>query len=186
MNSRNSVLTAQNSLLYRPTVPPYCTALLAQNAPSKSLGPPLLDVRSDPPPLTVSQFAQQRQAGAMVLDCRSPEVFASPIPSAINVGLGSSFTTWAGSVLLRDVPLVLVLARSQDLWTVCWQLLRIGYDLPKDWLSGGMKAWRTAAKDITLMPLWDIHVLKQQLQRDDDLFVLDVRQPEWRVELGTY
>ena len=106
MNSRNSVLTAQNSLLYRPTVPPYCTALLAQNAPSKSLGPPLLDVRSDPPPLTVSQFAQQRQAGAMVLDCRSPEVFASPIPSAINVGLGSSFTTWAGSVLLRDVPLV--------------------------------------------------------------------------------
>lgn len=143
-------------------------------------GPPLLGVLSDPPPLQVSQFKQLRNEGALVLDCRSPEAFASHIPGAVNVGLGSSFATWAGSVLPPDVPLILVLENPQDLWEVCWQLLRIGYDLPKGWLAGGMKVWRTAAEEIVLMPLWDVRTLREQIQRSDDLFVLDVRQiGEW-------
>jgi hydroxyacylglutathione hydrolase len=111
-----------------------------------------------------------------VVDCRSPEAFASHIPGAINVALSPSFATWAGSVLPPDVPLVLVLERPDDLWEACWQLLRIGYDLPKGWLAGGMKAWRTAARDIDCMPLWNVHTLQAQIQRNDDLWVLDVRQ----------
>lgn len=159
-----------------PAVPPYWPRMRKANRQ----GPPLLGVLSDPPPLQVNPFKQLRKDGAIVLDCRSPEAFASHIPGAINVGLGSSFATWAGSVLPPDVPLILVLERPQDLWEVCWQLLRIGYDLPKGWLAGGMKAWRTAAEEITLMPLWDVYILKEQLQRDRDLFVLDVRQiGEW-------
>ena len=63
---------------------------------------------------------------ALVLDCRSPEAFAAHIPGAVNVGIGSSFATWAGSVLPSDQDLVLVLDRADDLWEVCWQLLRIG------------------------------------------------------------
>ncbi len=91
-----------------------------------------------------------------------------------------SFATWAGSVLPPDVPLILVLERSDELREVCWQLLRIGYDLPKGWLAGGMKGWRTAAEEIVLIPLWDVRVLREQIQRDGDLFVLDVRQAdEW-------
>ena len=159
-----------------PAVPPYWPRMRKANRQ----GPPLLGVLSDPPPLQVSQFKQLRNEGALVLDCRSPEAFASHIPGAINVGLGSSFATWAGSVLSPDVPLILVLENPQDLWDVCWQLLRIGYDLPKGWLAGGMKAWRTAAEEIVLMPLWDIRTLREQIQRSDDLFVLDVRQiGEW-------
>jgi len=159
-----------------PAVPPYWPRMRKANRQ----GPPLLGVLSDPPPLQVSQFKQLRNEGALVLDCRSPEAFASHIPDAVNVGLSSSFATWAGSVLPPDVPLILVLENPQYLWEVCWQLLRIGYDLPKGWLAGGMKAWRTAAEEIVLMPLWDICTLREQIQRSDDLFVLDVRQiGEW-------
>ncbi|WP_346293208.1 MBL fold metallo-hydrolase [Sphaerothrix gracilis] len=159
-----------------PTVPPYWPRMRKAN----QAGPPLLGVLAGPPPLTVNQFEQLQKDGALVVDCRSPEAFASHIPGAINVALSSSFATWAGSVLLPDVPLTLVLERSSDLWEVYWQLLRIGYDLPKGWLAGGIKAWRTAAREIDFLPLWSVHMLQEQMQRNDDLFVLDVRQQgEW-------
>ncbi|MBE9135678.1 MBL fold metallo-hydrolase [Nodosilinea sp. LEGE 07088] len=159
-----------------PTVPPYWPRMRQAN----QAGPPLLGVLADPPPLTLGQFDQLQKDGALVVDCRSPEAFASHIPGAINVALSSSFTTWAGSVLPPDMPLMLLLERPDDLWGVCWQLLRIGYDLPKGWLAGGMKAWRTAAREIDFLPLWTVHTLRKQLQQDDQLFVLDVRQKgEW-------
>lgn len=161
-----------------PAVPPYWPRMRQAN----KQGPTLLGVLADPPPLTVSQFDQLRHQGAIVLDCRSPEAFASHIPGAVNVGIGSSFATWAGSVLPPDTPLILVLERSQDLWEVCWQLLRIGYDLPKGWLAGGMMAWRVAAKELALLTQWTVHTLQEQRQRNADLLTLDVRQiGEWNV-----
>jgi hydroxyacylglutathione hydrolase len=73
-----------------------------------------------------------------------------------------------------------VLERPGDLWEVCWQLLRIGYELPKGWLADGMFAWRTAGMPIDVLPQWTIWQLRRTLETDQDLFVLDVRQPaEW-------
>lgn len=183
MNKMLANLASQDEFTQRcldlselPTVPSYWPRMRKAN----QQGPALLGVLADPPPLTVRQFEQWQKEGALIVDCRSPEAFASHIPGAVNVALSASFTTWAGSVLPPDVPLVLVLERPDDLWNVCWQLLRIGYDLPKGWLAGGMKAWRTSARDINFLPLWSVHTLREQLQRDDDLFVLDVRQTgEW-------
>jgi hydroxyacylglutathione hydrolase len=143
-------------------------------------GPPPLGVLADPPPLGVEAFERLRRDGAVVLDCRSPEAFAAHIPGALNVGVGSAFPTWAGSVLPYETPVILVLERPEDLWQVCWELLRIGYDLPKGWLAGGMFAWRTAGMPLDVLPQWTIWQLRQNLERDQDLIVLDVRQPaEW-------
>lgn len=159
-----------------PAVPPYWPRMRRMNTD----GPEPLGVLADPPPLRVTEFDHLRQQGAMVLDCRSPEAFANHIPGALNVGIGSSFATWAGTVLPPDKPLLLVLEKPDDLWDVCWQLLRIGYDLPKGWLAGGMQAWRTAAKDIECLPQWTVRDLQQARQQDRNLLVLDVRQPgEW-------
>ena len=116
----------------------------------------------------------------MVLDCRSPEAFAMHIPGALNVGVGSTFATWAGTVLPAGTAILLVLERGDELWEVCWQLLRIGYELPKGWLAGGMPAWRTAARELEQLPQWTVWELQRQIEQDPDLFVLDVRQPqEW-------
>ncbi len=66
------------------------------------------------------------------------------------------------------------------LWEACWQLLRIGYDLPAGWLAGGMFAWRTAARPLATLPQWTVAELRDHLARDRDVFLLDVRQPaEW-------
>ncbi|MBK5968522.1 MULTISPECIES: MBL fold metallo-hydrolase [Thiorhodovibrio] len=159
-----------------PAVPPYWPRMRQLN----SAGPPLLGVLADPPPLGVEEFEQARAQGATVLDCRAPEAFSAHIPRAINVGVGNSFATWAGSVLAPESELVLVLDRAEDLWEVCWQLLRIGYPLPRGWLAGGMLAWRTAGKSIEVLPQWTVRQLARALAQDKQLLVLDVRQPgEW-------
>ena len=160
-----------------PAVPPYWSRMRRQN----QQGPSLLGVLANPPALGVEQFDRLRSNGAIVLDCRSPEAFASHIPGALNVHYGSSFATWGGTILPPDAPLILVLEKASDLWDVCWQLLRIGYDLPQGWLAGGMMAWRIAAKELEFMPLMSVRDLNRHLQRQDNLFVLDVRQKtEWR------
>ena len=159
-----------------PAVPPYWARMRRLNTD----GPPLLGVLADPPPLGLDAFERFRAEGALVLDCRSPESFSAHVPGALNVGAGDSFATWAGSVLPPDRDVVLVLDRADDLWDTCWQLLRIGYALPCGWLAGGMFTWRTAGKPIEVLPQWTVRELRQAVEDDHGLLVVDVRQPaEW-------
>jgi hydroxyacylglutathione hydrolase len=160
-----------------PTVPPYWKRMRRQNQD----GPAPLGVLREPPPLRPAEVERLRDEGAVVLDCRSPEAFGGGhVPGALNVGAGSSFPTWAGTVLPADTPYLLVLERAEQLWDVCWELLRIGYDLPAGWLAGGMMRWRTAALPIATLPQWTVWDLNDRMTSERDLFVLDVRQPaEW-------
>jgi hydroxyacylglutathione hydrolase len=159
-----------------PAVPPYWPRMRKLN----TQGPPLLGVLTEPPALRPHAFEQLRHQGMVVLDCRSPEAFAAHIPGALHAGAGASFPTWAGTILPAETPYLLVLEQAAELWDICWHLLRIGYDLPQGWLAGGMQAWRTAAKDLTLLPQWTVWDLQRQIERERTLVVLDVRQPqEW-------
>jgi hydroxyacylglutathione hydrolase len=144
-------------------------------------GPPLLGQLREPPALRVGDFEKSNEAGAVILDCRSPEAFGGAhIPGALNVGAGSSFPTWAGTVLPPDRPYLLVIEDVKQLWDLCWDLLRIGYELPRGWLAGGMLAWRTEAKPIATIRQWSIWDLRDRIQSERDLVILDVRQPqEW-------
>jgi hydroxyacylglutathione hydrolase len=163
-------------LKHLPGVPPYWPRMRKMNTE----GPPLLGTLREPPALTPDQFARQQEEGCLVIDCRQAEGFTTHIPGALNVGLGSSFATWAGTVIPENSRVLLVLDHPADLWEVCWQLLRIGYPTPAGWLSGGMFAWRTAAKPLHQLTQWSVWDLEAQLETDSDLEVLDVRQPgEW-------
>lgn len=136
-----------------PAVPPYWKRMRKQN----QAGPPLLGQLREPPALRAGDFEKVNAAGAVILDCRSPEAFGGAhIPGALNVGAGSSFPTWADTVLPPDRPFPLVMEDVKQLWDICWDLLRIGYDLPQGWLAGGMMAWRTAAKPLATIKQWSI------------------------------
>ncbi len=159
-----------------PAVPPYWRRMRRINQE----GPALLGVYAPPPALSVRQFETFRDEGAYVLDCRASEAFAIHIPGAINVPAGPDFPTWAGTVLPERAAAVLVLDSSEQLFEVCWSLLRIGYRLPHGWLAGGMLAWRAAARPMQALPLLDIWTLKQRIESRRGWLVLDVRQPaEW-------
>ncbi|MGD2057032.1 MAG: rhodanese-like domain-containing protein [Gammaproteobacteria bacterium] len=160
-----------------PTVPPYWRRMRRQN----QQGPAVLGALAEPPALQAREFVQRLTAGAIVVDCRSPEAFAGAhIPGSLNVGAGTSFPTWAGSVLPPDEDLLLVVENSRDLRDILWQLLRIGYREPIGWLAGGMQSWRTAAEPLGFLPQIKPRELEARRRANSDLFILDVRQPaEW-------
>jgi hydroxyacylglutathione hydrolase len=143
-------------------------------------GPAPLGTLAEPAALRPEDFEKSANSGAVILDCRSADAFAAHVPKSLNVGIGSSFPTWAGTVLPPNKPILLVLENPSDLWAVCWELLRIGYGVPAGWLAGGMFGWRTAGKPIEMMSQIDVWQLRERLQSGDDGLVLDVRQPkEW-------
>ena len=77
-----------------PAVPPYWKRMRGQNM----AGPALIGTLAEPPALDVEQVAKLQAGGAVVLDARQPESFAGGhVPGALNVGLGTSFSTWAGT-----------------------------------------------------------------------------------------
>jgi hydroxyacylglutathione hydrolase len=159
-----------------PAVPPYWRRMRRQNL----AGVAALGVLGEPPALAPERLWRAALDGAIVLDTRSPEAFGGGhIPSALNVGQGPAFPTWAGTVLDEDVAVVLVLDSPADLWPITWDLLRIGYRLPIGWLAGGMLAWRTAALDLERLPQITVHELRRRLEAGE-VDLLDVRQPgEW-------
>jgi hydroxyacylglutathione hydrolase len=158
-----------------PAVPPYWRRMRGLNLG----GPPGIDLW-EPPALVAPEFRRHRDAGAIVVDTRSPEAFAGGhIPGALNVGLGPSFSTWAGTVLPEGARVLLVLDGPAQLWDAAWQLLRVGYDLPEGWLSGGMAAWRAGAGELDTLPVLDVHELRNRIEASA-VNVVDVRQPaEW-------
>ena len=157
-----------------PAVPPYWRRMRSQNL----AGVAPLAVAGEPPALGPAQFASLQADGAVVLDTRQPEGFAGGhIPGALNVGLGTSFPTWAGTVLPGAARVLVVFERPEDLQTVTWHLLRTGYDAPAGWLAGGMFAWRTSARDVQTLPAITVHDLHERVA---EVTVVDVRQPaEW-------
>ena len=157
-----------------PAVPPYWRRMRAQNL----AGVAPLGVLGEPPALLPAAFAAAQTGGAMVLDTRAPEAFGgSHVPGAVNVALGSSFPTWAGTVVPEDARVLLVLDDPDGLWQATWELLRIGYPPPAGWLAGGMFAWRTDARPLERLEQITARELADHL---GEVTVLDVRQPaEW-------
>ena len=169
-----------------PAVPPYWRRMRAQNL----AGPPLLGVLGEPLALQTDEVDARFRSGAVVLDTRSVEAFwGAHLPGALHVGLGASFSTWAGTVLEEGAEVLLILDSPSDLWEATWQLLRIGYPPPTGWLSGGMHAWRTSGKQTVSIPQMTVQQVAEEMD-EGDIEVLDVRQPaEWaegHIEGATY
>jgi hydroxyacylglutathione hydrolase len=158
-----------------PAVPPYWRRMRARNL----TGVERLGVLGEPPALPPVDFAEAAEADDVVIvDARAPEAFGGGhVPGALNVGLTSSFPTWAGTVLPEGTRALLVLDGPEQLPEATWHLLRIGYPPPAGWLAGGMFAWRTAARPLERLPQVSVHELSDRL---GDLTVLDVRQPAER------
>jgi hydroxyacylglutathione hydrolase len=158
-----------------PAVPPYWRRMRRQNL----AGPAPVGVVREPPALKPGAF-EEAAADGIVLDVRSTEAFAGGhIGGALNVELGASFPTWAGTVLPERARTVVVLDDPTDLPEIMWGLLRIGYDPPAAWLAGGMRSWRASGRPTAIAEQVAPLELRARLSRGE-VDVLDVRQPaEW-------
>ena len=90
--------------------------------------------------LTLDRVLELQAAGAQVLDTREPEEFATAhLAGSINIGLSGQFATWAGTVLNREHPIVIITGPDREYETAV-RLGRIGFDHVVGYLTDGMRS----------------------------------------------
>jgi hydroxyacylglutathione hydrolase len=131
-------------------------------------------------PIGLDEVLRMGDAGAQILDVRDAAEYAKGhVAGSINIGLGGQYATWAGTVLDRAKPIVIIAepGREQE---AALRLGRIGFDHVKGYLRGGMEA--LAGRPDLVWPTERISALMvaEELAAADPPLVLDIRTPrEW-------
>ena len=88
-------------------------------------------------PLGLDDVLDLKGRGAQVLDTRDPDQFAAAhLAGSMNIGLAGQFATWAGTLLGREHPIVIVAAPGREAESAM-RLGRIGFDhVAGTWTAG--------------------------------------------------
>ncbi|MDP2217933.1 MAG: rhodanese-like domain-containing protein [Methanolobus sp.] len=143
-------------------------------------GPPLLHDEPSPELLSPHEFREKMENGGVVADARMPHSFGGAhIRDTYSIWLGG-LPSFAGWVLPYNAPILLVLEDKEQLETAVRYLIRLGYDNVAGFLNGGIAAWYIEALPVEGFNLLSVHDLKNKLDADEELFILDVRSDdEW-------
>jgi rhodanese-related sulfurtransferase len=118
--------------------------------------------------------------GSQILDVRDAAEYAKGhLAGSINIGLGGQFATWAGTVLDRAKPIVIIAepGREQE---AALRLGRIGFDHIRGYLQGGMEALTHRPDLVWPTERVTAPMVAEELKSDHPPLVLDIRNPrEW-------
>jgi len=132
-------------------------------------------------PVALDEVLRLGEAGAQVVDVRDPAEFAKGhLAWSINIGLGGEYATWAGTLLDRSRPIVIVAepGREQE---AALRLGRIGFDHVRGFLEGGMTALTERPDLVRPTERVTAAMVAEELANFQPPLVLDVRTPrEWR------
>ena len=133
-----------------------------------------------PKPLSLSEVLELQKGGVQVLDVRDPMEFeGAHMVGSINVGLGGQFASWAGILLDRDRPIILVAGVGAEEEAVT-RLRRVGLDQTLGYLQRGMVALIERPDLVGRTERVTAATLAEQLASPGAPMVLDVRtEPEW-------
>jgi glyoxylase-like metal-dependent hydrolase (beta-lactamase superfamily II)/rhodanese-related sulfurtransferase len=91
-------------------------------------------------PLTLDRVLELQAAGAQILDTRDAGEFAAAhLAGSINIGLVGQYATWAGTVLDRTHPIVIIAAPGLENESAI-RLGRIGFDHVAGYLKDGLQS----------------------------------------------
>ena len=133
-------------------------------------------------PLTVDQVLHEKSTGTQILDVRSPKDFAmGHLCGSINVGLSGKFELWAGSLLNRETPIILISDPGQEREAIT-RLARVGLDHIKGFLNQGMHALASTPELVQHTSRMTAMRLQERLKMADRPHILDIRtQHEWEI-----
>ena len=159
----------------QPDAPPYFTYDAVLNTKERPTLEKTLERALKP--LTLDEVLRLQSDGAQILDVRDPAPFAAAhLAGSTNIGLGGSYATWAGTLLDRERPIVIIAepGREHEAKT---RLGRIGFDHTAGYLEGGMQALALRPDLVRRTERLDPATLDQELRSPDPSVVLDVRSP---------
>lgn len=134
--------------------------------------------------LTLDQVLGLQSVGAQILDTREPGEFAAAhIRGSVNIGLGGQFATWAGTVLDREHPIVIVAAPGREQESAV-RLGRIGFDHVVGYLADGMHSVASRPDLTTGTDRLSPQLAAERMQGpgSDAPLAVDVRTPRERQE----
>jgi hydroxyacylglutathione hydrolase len=133
-------------------------------------------------PLSLDEVLQKHAAGAQILDVREPSEFnGAHLLGSVNIGLGGQFASWAGTLLDRDRPIVLVASPGQERQAAT-RLGRIGFDHVAGYLQGGMATVESRPELVGQTGRLAAAVLAEQQASSEQPLVVDVRNDRERRE----
>jgi hydroxyacylglutathione hydrolase len=132
-------------------------------------------------PVGLEEVIRLGDAGEQLLDVRDAAEFAKGhLAGSINIGLGGQYATWAGTLLDRVRPIVIIAepGREQE---AALRLGRIGFDHVRGYLDGGMAALAERPDLVWPTERVSAAMVAEELAGEDAPMVLDIRNPvEWK------
>lgn len=157
----------------QPEAPSYFTYDAVLNTRERATLDETLDKRLIP--LTLDDVLREHARGAQLLDTRAPDLFAAAhLAGSINIGLVGQYATWAGTVLDREKPIVIVADPGSENESAL-RLGRIGFDQIAGYLHGGLEAARARADLIEATERLGADVAAARLESADRPLAIDVR-----------
>ena len=130
----------------QPDAPPYFTYDAVLNSRERATLDETLERELNP--MTLDQVLALQETGGQLLDTRDPNDFAAAhLAGSINIGLGGQYATWAGTVLSRENPIVIIADPGREHESAT-RLGRIGFDHVVGYLQGGLTSL-AARPDLT-------------------------------------
>ena len=162
----------------QPDAPPYFTYDAILNTRERATLEKNLEAALRP--LDLPEVLRLRDEGVQVLDVREAAEFAKGhLKGSINIGLGGQYATWAGTVLDREKPIVIVAEPGRET-EAATRLGRIGFDAVKGYLKGGMAALANSAEMVVRTERISVLIAAEEIAGEDAPVVLDVRTAkEW-------
>jgi hydroxyacylglutathione hydrolase len=142
---------------------------------------PLLTEAAALDALTPARVSEILDAGATLLDGRSPREFdATHVPGSINVTMiRAAVGTRAAWIVDPDRDVVVTAGTDDEARRMGRLLEAVGFRSLRGILSGGVAAWRQAGLETGSIPAIDVPELAERLRRGD-VELLDVRDDdEW-------
>ncbi len=130
--------------------------------------------------LTLDHVLSLQAVGAQVLDTRDPAEFAAAhLAGSINVGLGGQYATWAGTVLNREKPIVIIADPGRENESAV-RLGRIGFDQVVGYLADGLHSAQSRPELMVSTERLSAQVAAERMAagaREREPLVVDVRTP---------
>jgi len=131
-------------------------------------------------PIALAEVLRMGDAGAQILDVRDAAEYAKGhLAGSINVGLGGQYATWAGTVLDRTKPIVIIAEPGREK-EAALRLGRIGFDHVKGYLDEGMGALAGRPDLVWPTERLSAPMVAEEVASADPPLLLDIRNPrEW-------
>lgn len=162
----------------QPDAPPYFTYDAVLNSEER----PTLHatLAREMNPMSLDLVLEMQAVGAQILDTRDAGEFASAhLAGSINVGLVGQYATWAGTVLDREHPIVLIASPGRENESAV-RLGRIGFDHVFGFLKDGLRSLESRPELTVKTERLSAPFAAEMLSSQDPPLAIDVRAPRER------